>query len=569
MRERPTRPAMRAMARADGYGVIGYLVIAGVVLLIIAGAVLLVSMILSSLSTPTLAPASSASAAPGIGSCSSGTWFDAGSGACVPRAVCASGEDYVATENSCAAPEIGPKVDALAPTFGLTTGGTAIRIGGSGFQPGTTVLIDDLPAGDVVVVSESTITATTPASPNLYPVDVIVTNPDGTTSTLDNAFTYVALPVERATEVRPSEGSKDGGETVIIKGNEFVDGALVAFGGRAATNVVVVDSATLRVTTPIGSLGPVVVNVRNPGEESYLLEDAFTYVDQPPRVVMLVRPASGAISGGTKVTIAGTGFAPGATVLIGGKRATEVEVVSSTKITALTPPGDLGLAEVGVRNPGVPPATLAEAFEFVEAPTIAGVKPAEGPESGDTKVTITGTGFLPGATVTFEGGEATSVKVVDDGTITAKTPVGTAGPATVVVSNPDQPPATVKKGFTYVVVDEPKPSGKPTPKPSGSALPVCLNFRLPDVAGTAGEALGFGASALFPISMGFTDPVLGGATFTGDSGADTDGSITWQASPARIVWLSGAAASSGTIQFTYTASSCTGVGAGNLSVFSN
>ena len=51
---------------------------------------------------------------------------------------------------------------------------------------------------------------------------------------LDNAFTYVALPVERATEVRPTEGSKDGGETVIIKGNGFEDGALVAFGGRAA-----------------------------------------------------------------------------------------------------------------------------------------------------------------------------------------------------------------------------------------------------------------------------------------------------------------------------------------------
>ena len=98
---------------------------------------------------------------------------------------------------------------------------------------------------------------------------------------------------------------------------------------------------------------------------------------------------------------------------------------------------------------------------------------------------------------------------------------------------------------------------------------MCLNFRLPDATGAVGGALGFGASALFPSSMAFTDPVLSGATFTGDGGTDTDGSITWQASPPRIVWLSGAGVSSGTIQFTYTASSCTGVGAGNLSVFAN
>jgi hypothetical protein len=557
---------MRVLSRADGYGVIGYLVITGVVLLIIAGTVLLVSMVLSSLATSSTSP--SPSVAPGVGDCSSSTWFDAMSGTCVPRRVCASGEEYVATQNTCAAPAFGPKADELAPSFGLVTGGTEIRIAGTGFQPGATVVIDGVPAVGVEVVSDGSITATTPPSSSLYPVDVLITNPDGTSTALDNAFTYVALPVERATEVRPSEGSKDGGETVIIKGNGFVEGARVAFGGRTATDVVVVDSTTLRVTTPIGSLGPVVVNVRNADEEPYALQDAFVYVDQPPRVVMLVRPASGAMSGGTKVTIAGTGFAPDARVIFGGKKATEVEVVSSTKITAITPAGDLGLVDVGVRNPGAPPATLVEGFEFVEAPMITGVKPADGPETGDTKVTITGTGFLSGATVTFDGADATAIKVVDDATITVKTPKGTAGPVTLVVTNPDQPPATAKKAFTYVVAPEPAPSRRPIPRPT-SALPACLSFRLPDATGAAGGALGFDAAALFPSSMAFTDPVLGGATFTGDSGVDTDGSITWQASPPRIVWLSGPGSSSGTIQFTYTASSCAGVGAGSLSVFAN
>lgn len=54
--------------------------------------------------------------------------------------------------------------------------------------------------------------------------------------------------------------------------------------------------------------------------------------------------------------------------------------------------------------------------------TVTNVTPDSGATSGGTAVTITGTGFLAGATVTFNGVAATSVDVVSDTTITCVTP---------------------------------------------------------------------------------------------------------------------------------------------------
>ncbi len=198
---------------------------------------------------------------------------------------------------------------AIAPTSGLSTGGTEVRVSGTGFEAGASLLIDDVEASDVTVVNATTITAITPGSENLYPVDVAVVNPDSEPVLLDNAFTYVAPVVKRITALNPDRGSTAGGEAVIIKGVGFVDGIVVSFYGRPATDVTVLDDSTLRVTTPAGPVGPVGVNVRNPGEVPYTDENAFRYVDQPPRVVTDVRPARGAQAGGTKVTITGSGFA--------------------------------------------------------------------------------------------------------------------------------------------------------------------------------------------------------------------------------------------------------------------
>jgi hypothetical protein len=85
----------------------------------------------------------------------------------------------------------------------------------------------------------------------------------------------------------------------------------------------------------------------------------------PPALsVTSVSPASGRTSGGTKVTIAGTGFQSGATVTFGGNAATNVTVVSSTSITATTPPHAAGTVNVTVTNPNGQRDTLANGYTY-------------------------------------------------------------------------------------------------------------------------------------------------------------------------------------------------------------
>ena len=72
-----------------------------------------------------------------------------------------------------------------------------------------------------------------------------------------------------------------------------------------------------------------------------------------------------------------------------------------------------------------------------------------GTANGGTAVTITGTGFLAGATVKLGGTAATGVTVVSSTSITATTPAHAAGAVSVVVTNTDAQSGTLTNGYTY------------------------------------------------------------------------------------------------------------------------
>ena len=95
-------------------------------------------------------------------------------------------------------------------------------------------------ATNVVVVSSTSITATTPAHAS-GAVSVVVTNTDAQAGTLNNGYTYTATnPAPTITSITPNTGTANGGTPVTIAGTGFLAGATVSFGGTAATNVVVV-----------------------------------------------------------------------------------------------------------------------------------------------------------------------------------------------------------------------------------------------------------------------------------------------------------------------------------------
>jgi IPT/TIG domain len=191
--------------------------------------------------------------------------------------------------------------------------------------------------------------------------------------------------------------------------------------------------------------------VTNSDAQSGSLNNGYTYPNPAPTVASIT-PNTGTVSGSTAVSIAGTGFLAGATVSLGGTAATNVNVASSTSITATTPAHAAGAVSVEVINTDTQSGSLNNGYTYTPgnpAPTVASITPNTGTTAGGTSVTIAGTGFLAGATVSLGGTAATAVIVVSSISITATTPAHTAGAVSAVVTNTDAQSGTLTNGYTY------------------------------------------------------------------------------------------------------------------------
>lgn len=354
-----------------------------------------------------------------------------------------------------------------------TSAGNAITISGYGFQTGATVNIGGYAALNVSVVNSTLITATAPAGPTGL-ATVVVTNPGG----VSTSYAGVTYPGTGTTtgaspsvaSVSPNTGSSAGGTVVSISGSNFVSPVTVTFGGVPATNVTVASPTLITATTPANPVGVSAVLVSTASGAVGGLTSGFTYELAWPRVTS-VSPSTGALGGGTTLTIAGTGFAPGATVTVGGLPAATVSSVSPTQIIVTTPPGASGPAAVVVTNPGGAIAGLASAFSYsanpqtvptvptpvptpTPAPTsgtvsVTGVSPSSGPSAGGTAIVINGSGFQSGATVTISGISVPGT-LLSSTQIAATTPAVTGtGSVTVTVTNPSGASASLSSAFTY------------------------------------------------------------------------------------------------------------------------
>lgn len=252
----------------------------------------------------------------------------------------------------------------------------------------------------------------------------------------------------------PAVGSNAGGTLIHIEGRGFESDAQVFFnfsGTRiAATHGVVASSKVIaaRSPEPSGVGGTVTVEVHSDGRIASL-PNGFGYISLPP-TISTVNPNTGATAGGTTITITGSGFLPNPTVTIGGVSATGVTRPDPNSITAVTPAGSAGSADVTVLNTDSGTATLPGAFTYTGPPAITLVSPTGGPTIGGTRVTITGSGYQTGATVTFNSVQSPDVLVAAT-SIICTAPAGPAGTQTVTVTNPDTQSASSSSpsGYTY------------------------------------------------------------------------------------------------------------------------
>jgi len=278
---------------------------------------------------------------------------------------------------------------------------------------------------------------------------------------------------------------------MIITGTGFGDGATVTLGGTAATGVVVDSSTQITCVTPAHASGLVNVSVINADLQSATLTNAFRYIppvwiygdddstvpdklavsDAAPGPssdwdetsehspeVYFISPYEGNIDGSgsdgkpLRVNIGGYWFINGATVTIGGGAALAVEVIDDKTITCFIPTYATGGEDVDVvvTNPdsgsGITRvATLTDGFYYLDGtadnPTasvvgVTQVIAAEGSTAGGTSVTVQGSNFTAGSTVSFGGIYATGVTVVSGQVITCTTPAHYKGVVDVRVDTP-------------------------------------------------------------------------------------------------------------------------------------
>ena len=154
-----------------------------------------------------------------------------------------------------------------------------------------------------------------------------------------------------------------------------------------------------------------------------------------PLTVSGITPNSGAIKGGTTVTISGTGFTGATQVSFGQVAATNINVVSDSQITATVPAQAAGTVDVTVTTPfGTSTTSPADQYTYI-FPTVNGVAPNVGPTTGGTSVTISGRFFTSTSKVLF-GTTTAKFAVISDTQITATAPVHTAGTVDITVTTP-------------------------------------------------------------------------------------------------------------------------------------
>ena len=282
---------------------------------------------------------------------------------------------------------------------------------------------------DSAGVSQVTISG---ASPGAAVVTAIVQgNPE-----LENQTTVSFAPVPLVSGLSVHTGPAAGGTAVTISGSGFSGATAVYFGAQTATGVNVVSGTEIQAVSPAG-FGAVNVHVANQAVESGAANaDLFTYSGssasnssgdalQPPAITGL-SPSAGPVSGGTRVTVTGSGLTGATSVDFGSIPGSDLRVESdgTLRVTAPQGTGTVNVRVIG--RGGTSSAVTADLFRYLPAPTVTGVSPASGPLSGGIVVTVEGSGLTSVTQVNFDNVPGTGLHILAPDKLTVTVPAGTA-----------------------------------------------------------------------------------------------------------------------------------------------
>jgi hypothetical protein len=239
-----------------------------------------------------------------------------------------------------------------------------------------------------------------------------------------------------------------------------------------------------------------------------------------PLTLTAVNPNAGIQGQSVPVTITGTGFATGAAINVAGTGivVSNVVVASTTSITAtlaIDIAAALGARDVTVTSAGR--TSGAQTFTVQsDVPTLTSMSPNSANQGAAPTVTLTGTGFVPGATVSLSGAgiTVTNVTVVSSTQITATftiDPTTAGGPQDVTLTSS----GIVSNTVPFTVLIPTLTSITPNTGLQGQSVAVTLagaNFG-------SDSTIGFGGTGVTASNVTVVDSATITATFAVASGA--------------------------------------------------
>jgi len=421
-------------------------------------------------------------------------------------------------------------VSGISPTSGPE--GTPVTIDGSGFSAATSVFFGSQVALGFTVVSDTQITAIAPPG-QVGTVDVQVFSPDNGTSTgTVDQFTYsavVGMARSQSSSLSPSRGgvllsqssaSSVGGE---LKGAATPEGGGTGTGTSTTTAQLVINGQIANTCAAINALlkkrGGGSISCGGVGTGNPNAEDASTiaaieclYYTLLYRSACPGKPGSGYVDpsgtvqdtngnpvAGATVTVLRSDTAAGPFVAVPSGNA-EIEPPTNPETSdsngqfawdVLSGYYEIQATKSGCANPGnssqsivstgvlqVPPPRLGLQLTLdcgpssPPAPSVSSDGPTEGPTSGGTLVTLTGSGLNGATAVQFGAAGPASFTAESPTTVVATSPVqATAGPVNLTITTPVG--TTGAGSFTYL----PPPSISslsPSAGPTGGGTPVTM-----------------------------------------------------------------------------------------------
>ena len=312
-----------------------------------------------------------------------------------------------------------PQVTQVDPNQGQRGMTLDVTVTGKFFQTGATVNFGaGVTINSAVVNSSTQITAnlTIDGAATLGARNVMVTNPDTQSGTLNNGFTVAAPPPTITAVSLPNAAQGQSNLTLTIDGTNLTDTSAIVFllnnnpdPNITVSNITVVSDTQVTATVDISANaqpGDRVITVTTPGGTTSSaggVNNTIVIAAAVPSVTN-VNPNQGAAGTTADVTMTGMFFQIGATVNFGsGITVNTITVNSSTQITVnvtIAANAAEGARDVTVTNPDTRSGTLTNGFTVTSAaPVINSVSlPNATPGASNLTLTIVGVN-LAGANV--------------------------------------------------------------------------------------------------------------------------------------------------------------------------